>query len=123
MQTPISPLFAVRDGNAAVAFYKVAFGAKLLWQLGDEHVVAGLSIDGASFFLADASPAHGTQGPNSMGFTTVRIELFVNDPFKMYAQQLPAGAAELNPVKMHEYETAGPAPIKKILKGALQTPL
>ncbi|HXN29803.1 MAG TPA: VOC family protein [Candidatus Acidoferrales bacterium] len=122
MQTQIFPMLAVSDGNAAVAFYKVAFGAKLLWQLGDEHVVAGLSIDGASFFLADASPAHGTQGPNSVGFTTVRIELFVNDPFKMYAQALSVGASELNPVKMHEYETAGPEPIKKMLQGALLDP-
>ena len=50
MQTQISPMLAVSDGTAAIDFYKTAFGAKLLWQLGDEHVVAGLSIDGASFF-------------------------------------------------------------------------
>jgi PhnB protein len=122
MQTQISPMLAVSDGNAAVTFYKAAFGAKLLWQLGDEHVVAGLSIDGASFFLADASPSHGTQGPKSAGFTTVRIELFVNDPFKVYAQALSVGATELNPVKMHEYDTSGPEPIKKMLQGALLDP-
>ena len=122
MQTQISPMLAVSDGNAAVAFYKAAFGAKLLWQLGDEHVVAGLSIDGANFFLADESPSHGTQGPKSVGFTTVRIELFVNDPFKVYAQALSVGATELNPVQMHEYDTSGPQPIKKMLQGALLDP-
>jgi catechol 2,3-dioxygenase-like lactoylglutathione lyase family enzyme len=74
MQTQISLMLAVSDGSAAIDFYKAAFGAKLLWHLGDGHVVAGLSIDGARFFLAHESPPHGTRGPRSVGFTTVRIE-------------------------------------------------
>lgn len=50
--TEISPMFAVSDGNAAIEFYKAAFGATILWHLDGGHVVAGLSIDGAKFFLA-----------------------------------------------------------------------
>ena len=73
-------MLAVSDGNAAIQFYGAAFGATLLWHLnGGGHVVAGLSIDGATFFLAHESPPHGTRGPASVGFTTVRIELFVDD--------------------------------------------
>ena len=46
----ISPMLAVSDGNAAIEFYKTAFGAALLWHLnGGGHIVAGLSIDGAQF--------------------------------------------------------------------------
>ena len=75
MKTQISPMLAVNDGNAAIAFYKAAFGAALLWRLGDEHVVAGLAIEGAQFFLAHESPPHGTRSPASVSFTTVRIEL------------------------------------------------
>ena len=56
MQTQISPMLAVSDGNAAIRFYESAFGATLLWHLGDEHVVAGLAINGAQFFLASESP-------------------------------------------------------------------
>ena len=33
MSTSISPMLAVGDGNAAIEFYKVAFGAKVLWHL------------------------------------------------------------------------------------------
>jgi hypothetical protein len=56
MPTQISPMLAVTDGNAAIKFYKAAFGATVLWSLGDDHVVAGLSINGAEFFLATESP-------------------------------------------------------------------
>ena len=81
MPTQISPMLAVSDGSAAVDFYKKAFGAELHWILGEgANVVAGLSVDGASFFLAHEAPEYGTRGPSQAGFTTVRIELFVEDP-------------------------------------------
>jgi uncharacterized glyoxalase superfamily protein PhnB len=34
MMTQIAPMLAVSDGNAAIGFYKAAFGAQLLWHLG-----------------------------------------------------------------------------------------
>lgn len=86
--TEISPMLAVSDGNAAIAFYRAAFGATILWHLDGGHVVAGLSIDGAKFFLAHESPPHGTRGPDAVGFTTVRIELFVDDPVSVHRQAL-----------------------------------
>jgi PhnB protein len=123
MDTQISPMLAVSDGNAAIEFYKSAFGATLLWQLnGGGHVVAGLAIDGARFFLAHESPPHGTRGPASVGFTTVRIELFVDDPVAMHRQALAAGAVEHSPVEEHEHATAGPHPIKRMLQGAVVDP-
>jgi uncharacterized glyoxalase superfamily protein PhnB len=33
MKTQISPMLAVSDGSAAIAFYQAAFGATLLWHL------------------------------------------------------------------------------------------
>ena len=33
MTTQISPMLAVSDGKAAIAFYQQAFGATLLWEL------------------------------------------------------------------------------------------
>ena len=60
----IAPMLAVRDGNAAIEFYKLAFGASVLWHLdGGGHIVAGLEIGGAKFFLAHESPEYGTRGP------------------------------------------------------------
>ncbi len=123
MGTHISPVLAVTDGNGAIAFYKAAFGAELLWHLdGGGHVVAGLSINGAQFFLAHEAPQYGTRGPSSVGFTTVRIELFVEDPISVHRQALSAGAVEHSPVMDHRHTTTGPKPIKRMLHGAVVDP-
>jgi uncharacterized glyoxalase superfamily protein PhnB len=116
----ISPMLAVSDGNAAIQFYKAAFGATVLWQLGGG--VAGLSIDGAKFLLAQESPPHGTRGPASAGFTTVRIELFVGDPVAVHRRALGAGAAEHSPVEEHTHAMTGPRPITRMLQGAVTDP-
>ena len=122
MPTQISPMLAVNNGNAAISFYNAAFGATVLWSLGDDHVVAGLSINGAEFFLATESPEYGTRGPSSAGFTTVRIELFVDDPVAMHKQALAAGAVEHSAVLEHTHETTGPRPITRMLQGAVIDP-
>ena len=123
MATQISPMLAVSDGNAAIEFYRKAFGAEVLWHLdGDGHVVASLAIDGAQFFLAHQSPEYGTRSPDSAGFTTVRVELFVDDPIKTHNQALAAGATEHSPVLEHQHDTKGPQPIKRMLQGALGDP-
>jgi PhnB protein len=120
MATQISPMLAVSDGNAAIAFYKAAFGATVLWSLdGDGHVVAGLEIGGAQFFLAHESPPHGTRAPASVGFTTVRIELFVDDPIAVHSQALAAGAINRSPVREHTHDTIGPRPIRRMLQGSV----
>jgi uncharacterized glyoxalase superfamily protein PhnB len=122
MKTQISPMLAVSDGHAAIAFYQAAFGATLLWHLDGGPVVAGLAIDDAQFFLAHESPPHGTRSPASAGFTTVRIELFVDDPVGLHQRALAAGAIDHSPVREHEHTTAGPRPIKRMLQGAIVDP-
>ena len=42
MATEIAVMLAVNDAQAAVEFYKKAFGAELYWTVGDSgHMVAG----------------------------------------------------------------------------------
>jgi PhnB protein len=113
-------MLAVRDGRAAIAFYQQAFGATLLWEL--EGAVAGLSIDGTEFFLAKESPEYGTRSADSAGFTTVRIELFVDDPVGVHGKARAAGAINRSPVEEHNYSTTGPCPIKRMLQGAVADP-
>ena len=115
--TQIFPLLAVSDCRAAIEFYKNAFDAKLLWDL--DGAVAGLSTDGAEFFLADQSPEYGTRVPASAGFTTVRIELFVDDPVAVQRRAVSSGAVEHSPVDQHQHTTTGPRPIKRMLQGAV----
>ena len=93
MATQISPMLAVRDGHEAIEFYEAAFGAVENWRIdGGGHVVCGMSIGGAEFFFATASPP-GTNSPEGAGTTTVRIELFVDDPVATYERALAGGAA------------------------------
>ena|SRR5580765_3235624 len=123
MPTQISPMLAVTDGSAAIDFYQAAFGAELLWKLGEgADIVAGLSIQGAPFFLACHAPEYGTRGPSSVGFTTVRIELFVDDPTAVQQNAVAAGAAEHSPIAEHEHPTTGPKPIRRMLQGAIVDP-
>jgi len=45
-------MLAVSDPGGAIDFYSRAFGAEVRWCIGEPAEVAGLSIDGAEFFLA-----------------------------------------------------------------------
>jgi len=123
MVSQISPMLAVADATAAIEFYKTAFDATVLWRVGgSEHMVAGLSVHGAQLFLSTESPEYGTRAPAGAGFTTVRIELFVDDPVAVHKRALAAGAVEHSPVVEHQYPTTGPQPIKKMLQGAVVDP-
>jgi PhnB protein len=123
MATEIAVMLAVSDAKAAVEFYKRAFGAEVYWTVGgDEHMVAGMAIGGARFFLATESPELGTRGPSSAGFTTVRVELFVDDPVAALAKAVAAGATLRSEVKEHSYPVVGPRPIGRMLQGAVVDP-
>jgi len=123
MATEITVMLAVTDGEAAVAFYQKAFGAEVYWTIdAGGHIVAGLAIGGARFFLSTESPEYGTRGPSAAGFTTVRIELFVDDPVAVQAKAVAAGAKLRNEVQEHQYDTVGPKPIGKMLQGAVIDP-
>src|ERR1700754_1700125 len=109
MTTEITVMLAVTDASAAMEFYKKAFGAEVYWTIdAGGHIVAGLAIGGARFFLSTESPEFGTRGPAEAGFTTVRIELFVDDPLAVQAKAVAAGAKQRNEVQEHNYETVGP---------------
>jgi PhnB protein len=123
MATEIGVMLAVTDARAAVEFYEKAFGAEVYWTVGgDEHMVAGMAIGGARFFLATESPEFGTRGPSAAGFTTVRIELFVDDPVAVHAKAVAAGAKERGEVKEHKYPVVGPKPIGRMLQGGVIDP-
>lgn len=119
----ISPMLAVPDGSVAIEFYKRAFEATVLWSLGSgADIVAGLSIHGAAFFLAHEAPPYGTRAPSTVGFTTVRVELFVHDPAAVHSRALAAGAVERSPIREHTYSTVGPQPINRMLQGSVTDP-
>jgi PhnB protein len=94
----VSLMLAVPDARAAAAWYARALGAAELWSRG---TVVGLELDGAPFFLAE--PAHtGWASPAALGTTTVRVEVFVDEPDAFVARAVAAGAdGRRDPVRDH----------------------
>src|SRR4029077_18839327 len=105
IKTAIIPTLSVRNGIAAIEFYKKAFHAVELMRVSspDGEVVAELSVDGANFFIADESPSHGNFSPQSLGGSTIRIALVVADPDTVYDLAIAAGAKEIFPVADQDY--------------------
>jgi PhnB protein len=100
LHTPvISLMLAVPDAPAAVEWYKQALDATVLWSLGS---VAGLEIEGAPFFLAEPA-RNGWNSPKEIGTTTVRVELFCDDPDTVIKRALEAGATgSLEDIRDHQ---------------------
>lgn len=102
--TTVIPNLSVRDGKDAVAFYQAAYGAveDFRFEGDDGSIFAALRINGARLFVADESPDHGNLSPDSLGGTSVRIDLLVPDPDDVFARALKAGATEISPVRDEE---------------------
>lgn len=95
----ISLMLAVPDAPAAVAWYKRALGAQELWSLGS---VAGLEIEGAAFFVAEPA-LNAWETPADAGTTTVRVEVFCDDPDAFIARAVKAGASGTrDPIRDHQ---------------------
>src|SRR6266513_934852 len=101
LHTGIAPMLSVRRGADAVAFYKKAFGARELFKIegGGGHVVAQLAIHELKFWVADESPSHENFSPETLGGSTARFVLVVDDPAAVHAQAVSAGAQQIWPVR------------------------
>jgi uncharacterized glyoxalase superfamily protein PhnB len=94
----ISLMVAVPDAKAATDWYRRALGATELWNFAS---VVGLEIAGAPFFLAE--PAKNRwESPTVADTTTVRVEVFVDDPDAFVARAVEAGAEGHDPVRNHQ---------------------
>ncbi|MHB8648580.1 MAG: VOC family protein [Gaiellaceae bacterium] len=100
------PFLAVRDVDAAVAFYAAAFGAEVegaILRAPDGVSVAVLVLDGRRFGVATENPGLDTPSPETAGATTVRISLHVDDPDAAATQAVAAGARLMFPVEDQPY--------------------
>lgn len=104
-RTAIAPLLSVRRGASAIEFYQRALGATELLRVTDDTggVVAWLSVDGAEFWLADESRTHSNFSPESLGGSSVRMVLIVEDPDTVFARAIAAGATVVYPVNDQSY--------------------
>ena len=77
-------MLAVPDALKAVEWYKRALDAKELWSLGS---VVGLEIGGAASFVGPPEK-NGWDRRGEIGTTTLRVELFCDDPDAVVARAL-----------------------------------
>jgi PhnB protein len=93
---------SVRQGRAAVEFYKAAFGATELFRFGgddaNEEIVAQLAVGDGAFWVEDESPRHHNFSPQSLGGASERMLVIVDDPRGVVEQAKAAGATEIYPV-------------------------
>lgn len=97
----LKPYIIVSDCEAAIAFYREAFGAQELYRLTDRkngqigH--AELRLYDTLLVLGEASPEFGTQSPLQLGGSPVRLLLPVDDVDAATARAEQAGAKITRP--------------------------
>jgi PhnB protein len=104
--TALYPFLAVRDVGRAVDFYARAFGAVEegeRFRPPDGSEIALLTINGHRIGVATEAPQLQTSSPETVGATTVRISLEVEDADVVAARAIDAGAVERFPVQNQPY--------------------
>ena len=103
---PLIPGLALRDAARAIEFYKAAFGAVELFRLIDPESGkvghAELTINGSLIMLADEYPAF-NKAPQTLGGTSVRLCLMVDNVDASLAQAQSAGATVTRPATNEFY--------------------
>jgi len=114
MKKAVAPYLAVRDGAAAISFYKTAFGAEELERYDFEGKVGHvtLRINDHVLMLADEFPEMeemtGNVAPPTLGGrTTFSVNLTVDDADKWFDRAIAAGAMPIRPVTDEFYGRHG----------------
>ena len=97
---------AVQDVPRAVDFYVRAFDASEEGERltgPDGRQVAVLRVAGHHLGVATEAPELGTPSPETVGGTTVRISLEVDNPDAAYDQAVAAGGTAMFPVSNQPY--------------------
>ena len=92
------PYLIVDDANAAIHYYRQAFGATEHVRLAitDKKIAhAELRVGDASFMLADAFPEMGYASPTTLGGSPVSVLLYVEDVDRTFAAAIAAGGTEV----------------------------
>jgi len=96
----ITPHLTVKGAQAAIDFYRRAFGAKELRRhaFGDTIAHAQLQVGSSMLMLMDEFPEHGTLGPRA-GETGTVLHLYVPDVDASFKRAVEAGAEVVMPVE------------------------
>jgi PhnB protein len=102
----LTPYLIVRDGAAAIEFYRKVFGAGLRMKLdapGGRIGHAELEIGDSLVMLADEHPEMGALAPPTVGGTPVSLHLYVPDVDAAAQKAVANGAMLKSPVENKFY--------------------
>ena len=102
----LTPYITVRGGEAAIAFYEKAFGAKLILKLtmpGGGIAHAEMKIGDSPFMFGDENPDWGNKSPLTLGGTPTGMMIYVADCDEAFAQAVAAGATVDKPLEDQFY--------------------
>jgi PhnB protein len=95
-----TPQLVVDDADAAISFYRTAFGAdELVRNAGPDGRImhCELLVFGGRLLVIDDFDEDPLRPPARLGGTTVRLHLYVPDTDAVYARALKAGAQSVMP--------------------------
>jgi PhnB protein len=98
----ITPALIVKDGNAAIEFYKKGFGAEERHRMKSPDGRIGhaeLKIGDSIVMLTDEFPEMKCLSPKSIGGSPVSMYIYVEDVDDTFNKAVSAGAKVLDPVK------------------------
>ena len=95
----ITPYLICRNAEAAIDFYKRAFGAEELFRIGGGGMIghAEVKIGDAIFMLADEFPPM-AQSPETIGGSPVSMYIYVEDVDAFTQKAIAEGLQVLKPV-------------------------
>ena len=97
----ITPYLSVKGAAEAIEFYKKAFGATEMMRLPNPDGTLGhaeIKIGDALIMLADEYPDYGNLSPKTLGGSSVRLHMYVEDVDAFFEKAVAAGAKVLIPV-------------------------
>ncbi len=99
--------YLIVDGaNAAIEFYKKAFGATELFRMpgpGGAVMHAEIMIGDSPVMLADQNPNWGAHAPQKYGGSPVHMLIYVEDADARFDQAVKAGATVVRPLQDQFY--------------------
>lgn len=101
----VIPYLICKNAEAAIDFYKRAFGAEEVMRLGQPGMVGHceMKVGKAAFMLADEFPDRGALSPQSIGGTPVSLYFYVNDVDAFCAKAVEQGLKVIRPVEDQFY--------------------
>jgi PhnB protein len=101
----LTPFLTVKNARVIVEFYKKAFGAIELSRQSSPsgQFIIEMSLDGEHFYAVDENPAGFNLSPTTLGGTSVRMSLIVEDPDAVADRAVAAGGKIVFPIADQPY--------------------